>query len=1149
MSPYRLAFRSLLFHWRSNLTVALGVMAATAVLTGAIVVGDSVRASLRGLVVEGLGDFDEVLVAPRFFRQALADELAATSQFHDHFAAAIPAVMLNGTFENSNDGQAQRESDVTVLGTVPAFWKYGAGSPKVTPSGNEIVLNQPLAERLHAKVGEEIILRLPQATDVPADSPLGRKTETTRSQRFKISAVIPAKGLGRFSIRPNQQTPLVAFTAIETLARMVDADGRTNAILVAGKPNSPSSEVDEHWLASALKPSLADYGLSLQKTEFGYFNLTTDRMLLEPAVSEAAVKALADHDPQPVFTYLANYIIASDGQAKIPYSTVAAVDFVGQPGIGHLLNRSGEPIEMLSDDEIVLNSWAADDFKAQGVEVQPSDTIELTYFEPESTHGQVTEAQHKFRLKDITPLAGSADDPNFTPEVKGVTDKESIANWSAPFPYDPSRVRTTPPNDQDDRYWHEHHAVPKAFVSLTTGRRLWGSRFGNTTSIRIPAQASDTTERISVQLLGALNPESLGFTFLPVKRLGLAAAEGTTPFALLFLGFSFFIIAAALFLVMLLFKLNIDGRTRQLGIVLALGIRRRLARRMLLIEGLCVSAFGAACGVVLGVGYAWLLIIGLETLWLGAVTAAFVQLHIAPSTLVMGFVCGTLVSLLTIAWTVWQTRKASVRRLLAGQSAADSSLSTRRRRFAPLVAAALVAVAIAMDVFGTRLDGQARAGTFVGGGMLLLAGILVWIWDMLRTEHGSFVGHQAALARFAWRNGGRHPLRSTLTIGLTATAAFLIVALSAFRLDPPSRGPQLHSGDGGFALVAQSDQPIYQNLNSFESRQELGFDEKNEQLLAARPAPTGGTQGTDIFSLRVHAGDDASCLNLYQPRQPRILGIPESFIRRDGFAWATSAASSSEEKANPWLLLDAAVTDGNIPCVLDQNTALYSLHLRGAPGEEFEIDGPQGKLKFQLGGLLENSIFQGALLISEKNFLRLFPNESGYRMFLIGTPADRAAKVAESLESTLSDYGLTTQTTSDRLAEFFAVQNAYLSTFQSLGGLGLLLGTLGLATVQLRGVVERRSELALLRATGFRRRRLAQLVTLENAWLLIAGLGCGVAAAIVAILPHLFTGGAGMPWLSLAGLLVIVFLVGLAAGLLAVRAALRAPLLETLRAE
>ena len=68
-----------------------------------------------------------------------------------------------------------------------------------------------------------------------------------------------------------------------------------------------------------------------------------------------------------------------------------------------------------------------------------------------------------------------------------------------------------------------------------------------------------------------------------------------------------------------------------------------------------------------------------------------------------------------------------------------------------------------------------------------------------------------------------------------------------------------------------------------------------------------------------------------------------------------------------------------------------------------------------------------------------------------------------------------------------SVQNTYISTFQTLGALGLLLGTFGLAAVQIRSVLERKKELGLMRAIGFQRNTLAKMVVLENAWLLIIG--------------------------------------------------------------
>jgi ABC-type antimicrobial peptide transport system permease subunit len=253
-------------------------------------------------------------------------------------------------------------------------------------------------------------------------------------------------------------------------------------------------------------------------------------------------------------------------------------------------------------------------------------------------------------------------------------------------------------------------------------------------------------------------------------------------------------------------------------------------------------------------------------------------------------------------------------------------------------------------------------------------------------------------------------------------------------------------------------------------------------------------------------------------------------------------------------LLDkpAGVADeakGVVPVVMDANTAAYSLHLSGV-GATYEIpDGRGGRLTLKIVGLLKNSLFQGDLLIGEKSFLARFPDTSGYRFFLIDAPAEEQPAIETALESTLGDFGFDVVPTARRLSELMAVQNTYLSTFQSLGGLGLLLGTFGLAVVQLRNVLERRGELALLRAAGFRRSMLAEIVMLENAWLLAGGLAIGVLAALVAVAPHLAEGAASIPWRSLAVTLGSVLIVGLLAGLMAVRSALRTPLLPALRGD
>jgi ABC-type antimicrobial peptide transport system permease subunit len=135
------------------------------------------------------------------------------------------------------------------------------------------------------------------------------------------------------------------------------------------------------------------------------------------------------------------------------------------------------------------------------------------------------------------------------------------------------------------------------------------------------------------------------------------------------------------------------------------------------------------------------------------------------------------------------------------------------------------------------------------------------------------------------------------------------------------------------------------------------------------------------------------------------------------------------------------------------------------------------------------------------------------------------------------------------LNAFNAVQNTYLGTVQVLGGLGLLLGSAGLGVVVLRNVLERRGELGLLVAVGFRRRALQRLVLSEHGALLAMGLGLGIAAAAVAVLPAVLSPGTQLPYGSLALTLTAVLLNGLLWTWLATRYALRGNLLAALRNE
>ncbi len=1153
MSSVRLIVAGLRYHWKTHGAVALSVAVATAVITGALLIGHSVRASLRALIIERLASIDHAIVTDRFFDQQLARRVASIEGFDRFFAEARPAIVLEGTVEfHAAASSGPRRAAATVLGCGRWFWQWDPHGPEPLRKSwrDGVWVNATLADELSVRAGDEVLVRLPPVSVIPGESTLGRKSTTAIARRLPVAGVVPPGGLGRFSLRADQKTPRNIFVPIKTLQTMLDQRDQANAVFIAGKfVDQPAPVAASRLLREGLRPRLVDYGLSLrrvtgrfqQETVWDYFNLTCNQMILPDAVRDATRRAWASHHPQEVFTYLANEIAADT--ARVAYSTVTGID--PHPRLGPWTPDAGQA-EPLGRREIVVNQWVADDFREQGVKLKPGDPIRMTYFAPDDVRGEVREDEVTWQLQATIPLIGSegrrlrAADPHLTPDVPGVTDKLTMGSWDPPFPFDASRVRTTLPHAQDEEYWRQFRATPKAFVSLDAARQLWAGRFGNTTSIRVPAEGVFRSS-LAQALLTEIDPADMGIVFRPLKRRGLESAAGTTPFEILFLSFSMFLIAAAAMLTALVFALGLDWRSREVGVLLALGLTRKHVRALYLVEGCVIAGIGATVGCAGGIAYARAMLAALQSprLWLQAISATVLHLDVRPRPLVVGAVVALALAIVVIAWTLRRLRRASPRSLLAGRSETMAARGPRRRRgwATRMVAAAGLAGAGLIAWAGTRLGGEAQAAAFFGCGALALVSLLVFVRSALvcQSTGADWVSRPGVLSRMAVRTIARYPGRSTLTIGLVASASFLIVAVSAFRLAP------LVEGTGGFALYAESQLPIFHDLGTRDGREELGFPGDALHELDA----------VHVFPLRVFGGGDASCLNLYQSRQPRVLGMPRDFIDRGGFRWAATAATTPAQQRNPWRLLasDAEPGHGPIPVVLDKNTAYYSLHLTGVGSRWTIADARGDPVVLEVVGLLDSSLLQGDVLMSEAALLRVNPDTEGYRAFLIETPPGQAGRVSDLLEDRLGDLGFDAVSARARLAAFLQVQNTYLSTFQSLGGLGLVLGTLGLAAVQLRDIVERRGELAVMRAAGFRASRIMHMIMWENSLLLAGGLGLGVIAALAAVFPHLVSGGASIPWTSLAAMLGLIVAVGTIAGWVATRRMIRRPLLPALRGD
>ncbi|HLL14459.1 MAG TPA: FtsX-like permease family protein, partial [Pyrinomonadaceae bacterium] len=923
MKTATLLTRNLVYYRRTNAAVVCGVAIAVAVLAGALVVGDSVRASLRALVLGRLGRTAYVVSASNFFREELAGELGAHTQFANAaFDGACPLVVFEGVLVDEASGR--RGGGVQVYGVDERFWQFqGADAGQRSLGEREAFVSAGLASELGARAGSEVLLRIEKPSAIPVESLHGRKEDVGRAIRLTVRDVLASAGdLGEFSLRPQQGAVRAVFVPLRRVQQDAEQEGRVNTILLSTKMPGETNETDTAAQRAALTRilretfTLADLGVKVRALDAQHaLSVETESAIVGDTFGQLAyfVADKLDLGASAFYSYLANSIRA--GEREIPYSLVTAVDEgnftqLRQEAGGRAEQGASAPLRESSvssgdvSPPILLNDWAARDL---GVQVGDAVTLDYYLWHEE---GRLETRSAEFRLAGVVTMQGLAADRELTPEYPGISGTESLSDWDPPFPLDLARVRP-----QDEDYWKQFRTTPKAFIPLARGQQLWQTRYGKLTSIRLlPAPdvaLEEARARFEQTMRVNFDPLAAHFSIYAARTEGLRASRGATDFGEYFLYFSFFLVVSALMLAALFFKLGIEQRLREIGILQAVGFPAARLRTLFLGEGLLLAALGSVLGMAGALLYGAVVMYGLRTWWVGAVGTRALSLHVSPVSLALGGAGGIVAALACIWWTLRALAPVSSRELLTGTF---DPATTRRGRagkrsaifnlpFAPFVrrgASAYLLVAAACTVFGLSLLAAAAlkwvggVAGFFGAGTLFLVALLCYQSAWLRRGGGRATIRGRGwwpVARLGFRNAAHRPGRSVLCIALIASAAFIIVAVDAFRRDAShAASTDKKDGTGGYTLLAESLLPIAHDPNDAAGRESLNLNAQEEAATLA---------GTRFTRFRLRPGDDASCLNLYQPRNPRIVAPAHGFAEENRFTFADSLATTDAERANP----------------------------------------------------------------------------------------------------------------------------------------------------------------------------------------------------------------------------------------------------------
>jgi len=1086
MTYFKLIRKNLLHYWKRNLALAMGVAISTAVITGALMVGDSVKSNLNKGVDLRLGAVTHtVLAGDRFFTENLATGIEKELSI-----PVAPVLLLDGIAVT--EGGKKRINKIQVVGVNENFDKTLKSNTEFKNlSEDEVIISNNLATRLNIKVGEQILLRIKKASLIPLNTPFVSDLANTVPVMLKVKAIAGNDKMGRFNLRISQTAPFNAFVSIDLLNNLMSLKARSNVLLLQGNADLTKEKID-----AAIQKSwtLTDMNLNIKTlTSANTLQITSERVFIEPTVVEA-IKKIAS-DKRYIITYFVNSF--TFGANSTPYSFVSTL-----------------PDNQLKGDEIVINKWLAED-----LHVKTGEKIDLKYFVVGPLK-ELTEKTASFRVKSIVAISGDFADKDLIPNLPGMTDAGNCRDWDTGVPIDLKKIR---PKDED--YWNKWKGTPKAFISDSKGVELWKNRFGTYTAIRISNVSDQSLElkrattrvaptsqgfgqnETAIALQKSIDPATLGFVIDPVRENGKAAAQNGVDFSQLFSGLSFFILVAGIVLIMLLFLLNMESRQEQLKTLTFLGISLKKVRMVILYEVLIVAFVGTIIGTCLAYMYSLFVFSALNGIWNDVVRTEMMDVVVNWKTLLSGMLIGIEVASLTAYFSATHFLRKQ-----GGLLKKKTRIRKTNRWFKTnRIIAAITGIGSLALILTQIIHLQTVNPTvfFTAGGLMLISLLVyadLWFIKIKNRTSGQETLKSFDIVSLCFKNAIRNKNRSLNIIILFAIGTFIVISTGANRQDLFVDAGLKSSGTGGFLTYAESTVPVVKDLNNQSVRRDF-------EMEGSYP----------IVQFMKHEGDDASCLNLNRVNNPSILGVKTDQLK-GRFTFVSSTPLLSKD--NPWSSLNQKLNGGVIPAFADETVITWGLGL--SIGDTLVYKNENGeKMKLKLIGGLANSVFQGHVIISQKYFMANFPSSSGSTLFLIDNKKANEQAVEDELKQSFRDYGWEIVPAAQRLAEFNSIENTYLSIFLVMGAFGLLIGTVGLGVILVRSILERRSEIALLKAVGFGKKLIFKMFVNEYTGLLFAGILIGVITATIAILPSLISPNTGISFSTIGIVLILLIVNGL----------------------
>jgi ABC-type antimicrobial peptide transport system permease subunit len=1033
----QIIFKSLKFYKKPVLYQVLITLLLSAVITGSLLTGRSVKESLKRSATERLGKTGILISSGlRYFHPDLVARLKDSSGM-----ICTGLLEMKGYCQGMNSHKGVY--NIHIYGVQSDFFAFN-GYDSVIIRPGEVAINKALADHLGIKSGEDLIIRYSDITSIPKEAPFSPSGAAGQSLVVRVGAILE-NHTGDFSLSISQITPLNIFMNYTDIKNSEGKSAGLNRLLIERSINNSTKTVHK-VLKQFLRP--ADFGLRFRKLKTGEYELISDRIFIDDAILKEFRK-LTDSGA-PVITYLGNRFVSHHGST--PYSFVAALPPSLYPDIA-------------SGNGIIINMWMAQDLS-----VNEGDTLRMYWYSPDSLN-TLKEKGSDFIIRRIADMKGIWADSLLMPDFPGISGKESCSDWDAGVLIKMHEIRP-----KDEAYWNRYRGTPKAFISYEMGSKLWGNNFGPATSIRFPLNL--TEKEIESKLNGSVDPLKTGFSVTDPYYESDKAADESVDFGTLFLSLGFFIILASLVLLSFAASAYFDSKRTHIRTLFALGFKNKRIVLLLFSEAIITGFAGCFAGALCGYPVTVIITHSLNTVWKGAVQTDTLNTYFEFIPLLYGFILAFLTIIIFMLVKVLRYLK----RLNKKYKDIIQRPSVKVNLFIMVVS---VLATISFFVLSVLKSDLQLAFAFASGTTLLLTLIVMW-------RHYYIGGFKVLTGRINYRKYlsdqfySFNPSHAVTPILFIAAGVFTIFITGANRMDLNENQNKCSGGTGGYLLWCENTIPVEVDMNSESGKRALGIND--DQL-----------KEMYFVQMKRLPGNDASCLNLNHISIPPLLGIDPADIISSG-AFSFSGGITARGIKNPWYYLNLPSENNTIYGLADQTVLEWGLKLRTGDTIILRAENGQ-PLNIIIAAGLKSSVFQGNVLIGKQNFTRYFPSVSGNSVMLVDGSLKNTDLYKSALNERLENYGTIIEKTSDRLASFNKVTNTYLSIFGAFGALGMITGVVGLGFVLIRNYNQRKREFALLLATGFKIKKIRRSVFSEQMIILLAGVSSGFLAALVSTEP------------------------------------------------